>query len=87
MSDPIMRYFLSIGLVLGTILIIFAMKYFSAAYQARSRNRSEDAYRELAQKAAAFQAQSASSLSAMQIGLSEINARLATVEMILKAVE
>jgi HAMP domain-containing protein len=75
------------GVLFGTVLIIFAMKYISAAYQARSRARNDDAYRQLAEKAASIQAQSATSLSAMQTDLSEINARLAAVEKILKAVE
>jgi hypothetical protein len=86
MFEPV-RYFLSIGLVLGTILVIFAMKYISAAHQARSRALGEQAYRDLAEKAATVQTQSAASLSAMQVGLSEINVRLAAVEKILKAVE
>ncbi len=85
MSEHI--YLLSIGLVLGTILIIFGMKYFSAARQARSRVLSEDAYRELAEKAFAVQSENATSLSSMQTELSEINTRLAAVEKILKAVE
>ncbi|MGZ5933766.1 MAG: hypothetical protein ACXWLV_03555 [Rhizomicrobium sp.] len=80
-------YLLSIGLVLGTILIIFGMKYFSAARQAQSRVLSENAYRELAQKAVAVQSENATSLSSMQAELSEINTRLAAVEKILKAVE
>jgi HAMP domain-containing protein len=87
MSDPILRYYLSMGVLFGTVLIIFAMKYISAAYQARSRSRNDDAYRELAEKAAAVQTQSVSSLSTMQTALSEINARMAAVEKILKAVE
>jgi hypothetical protein len=87
MFDPVVRYYISMGVLFGTILIIFAMKYISAAYQARSRARSDDAYRELAEKAASVQTQSTTSLSAMQTELSEINARLASVEKILKAVE
>jgi hypothetical protein len=87
MYDPVLRYFITMGVLFGTILIIFAMKYISAAYQARSRARSDDAYRQLAEKAAGVQAQSATSLSAMQTELSEINVRLAAVEKILKAVE
>ena len=87
MSDPMLRYYLSMGALFGTVLIIFAMKYISAAYQARSRARSDDAYRQLAEKATSVQIQSATSLSAMQTDLSEINARLAAVEKILKAVE
>ena len=80
-------FLLAISLVLGTILLVFGMKYFSAAGQARSRAASEDAYRELAQKAVAAQSENATSLSSIQTGLSEINMRLAAVEKILKAVE
>ncbi len=80
-------YLASISLVLGTILLVFGMKYFSAASQARSRAASEDAYRELAQKAVAAQSANATSLSAIQSGLADINTRLAAVEKILKAVE
>jgi hypothetical protein len=66
-------YFLTVGLILGTILLIFGMKYFSAARQA--------------QRTADAQSQGAASLSVMQADLSEIKARLAAVEKILKAVE
>ncbi len=75
------------GLMFGTIFVIFAMKYISAAFQARSRALREDAYRDLAEKAAAVQSRSAASLAGVESGLSEINARLAAVEKILKAVE
>lgn len=80
-------YLLTWGIVFGTILLIFAMKYFSAAYQARSRALTEDAYRELAQKAVAAQSESTTSLLAVHTELSEIKARLTAVENILKAVE
>ena len=85
MSDFV--YLASISLVLGTILLVFGMKYLSAARQARSRAMSDDAYRELAQKAVAAQSENAASLSSIQSGLLEINTRLAAVEKILKAVE
>ena len=62
-----------------TVLLVFAMKYFSAARQARLRIASEDAYRQLAQKAVNAQAESASALA-------EITTRLAAVERILKEV-
>jgi hypothetical protein len=80
-------YLASISLVLGTILLVFGMKYFSGAREARSRAMSENAYRELAQKAVAAQSENAGSLSSIQSGLSELNTRLAAVEKILKAVE
>lgn len=80
-------YLASISLVLGTILLVFGMKYYSGAREARSRAASEGVYRELAQKAVAAQSENATSLSSIQTGLSDINTRLAAVEKILKAVE
>ena len=80
-------FFLAISLILGTALLIFGMKYLSAAYQARSRVKGEDAYRQLAEKAATAQSESAASLSAIQSELSRIATQLTTVEKILKEVE
>jgi hypothetical protein len=80
-------FFITVALLLGTILIIFAMKYFAAARQSQSRIANEDAYRDLAQKAVAAQSQNAAALSAMNDELSLFNTRLASVEHILKAVE
>ena len=85
MSESV--FLLTIGLFLGTILIVFGMKYFAAARQSQSRIANEDAYRDLAQKAVAAQSQNATALSAMQAELSLFNTRLAAVEKILKAVE
>jgi hypothetical protein len=73
-------YLITLGVLFGTPLLIFGMKYASSAYQARARAMNDDAYRELAQKAVAAQSESAASLS-------DIKARLASVEKILKAVE
>jgi len=81
------HFLLVMGLPLSAILIIFAMKYYSAAVQARARATGENAYRELAAKAVATQSESAVSLSAIQTELAEIAARLAAVEKVLKAVE
>jgi len=80
-------YLLTIGLFLGTILIVFAMKYFATVRQSQSRIANEDAFRDLAQKAVAAQSQNATALSAMQAEFSLFNTRLAAVEKILKAVE
>ena len=85
MSEPI--YLITVFLILGTILAVFGMKYFSFAHRARSQAASEDAYRELASKAAIAQAESATSLAALQATVAEINTRLAAVEKILKQVE
>ena len=55
-------YLITLFLLFGTPVLIFAMKYVSAAVQAWSRGRSESAYRELAEKAAAAQSESAATL-------------------------
>ncbi|HYD64445.1 hypothetical protein [Azospirillum sp.] len=86
MADRATIFLLVTILVLVTILLIFAMKYFSAARQARLRITSEDAYRDLAEKAAKAQAESAAALSSLQGSVADINARLASVEKILKDV-
>lgn len=85
MSEPL--YLISIGLIFGTILAIFAMKYFSSVRQAQARIAIENSYRELAQKAVTTQSESAESLSALRSELAEIKSRLGAVEKILKQVE
>ena len=81
------NYFLTLGLALGTALLIFGMKYFSAAFQARARIASDTAYRILAEKAVAAEADNRAALAAMQAELTKVAASLAAVEKILKQVE
>ncbi|HET6725148.1 MAG TPA: hypothetical protein VFH85_04000 [Gammaproteobacteria bacterium] len=71
----------------GTILIVFGMKYFSALFQARARIADDARYRALAEKIAAVTAEHQVVLSAMQAELSNLAANVATVERILKQVE
>jgi len=80
-------YLLTLAVMAGTPLIIFGLKYWSAAYQARAKARADEAYRTLAQQAATTQSESAAALSAIQNDVAQIAARLAAVEKILKAVE
>ena len=61
-------------------VLVFFMKYVSAVLQARVRLGQDEAYREIAAKAAAAQADTAAALV-------EIQSRLAVVERILKEVE
>jgi len=61
-------------------VLIFLMKYVSAVLQARVRLGQDEAYREIAAKAAAAQAETATALA-------QIQTRLAVVEKILKDVE
>jgi hypothetical protein len=85
MSNSI--YLITIGLFFGTILLVFAMRSLSAAFAARARLASDEAYRSLAEKAGAAQADTQASLSAIQADLARLATSLAAVEAILKQVE
>ncbi|HVP84333.1 MAG TPA: hypothetical protein VMS78_06410 [Rhizomicrobium sp.] len=80
-------FFITVGLIISTVLAVFGMKYWSAMQQARSRIEDENAYRALAEKSATAQTENANWLARMQTQLSELNARVAAVEKVLKAVE
>jgi hypothetical protein len=80
-------YLLTIGLLLGTVLLIFGMKYFSSAFQARARIASDTAYRTLTEKAVAAQSENRAALLVIQAELAKVAASLAAVEKILKQVE
>ncbi len=86
MADHVNMFLLVTVLVLATILLVFGMKYFSAAKQARSRIASDERYRDLAAKATAAQTEAAALLTSMRSELSEIKTRLASVESVLKEV-
>jgi len=80
-------YLLTICLPLATILLVFGMRYLSAVLQARARFAQDEAYRRIAEQAAAAQSETAASLSSIQAALADVRTRLASVETILKAVE
>ena len=80
-------YLLTLVLPLATILIVFGMRSLAAVQQARARLANDDAYRKLAESASAAQSQIATTLAAMETNLTEVRARMAAVESILKAVE
>lgn len=61
-------------------VIIFGMKYAAAILEAKVRLKQDDAYREIAAKAAASQAETAATLA-------QVLARLAGLEKVLKEVE
>ena len=73
-------FFTTVLLFLGTILLIFLIRYAALVFQAWARQRSDGDYRALAEQAAATQAENAASLAS-------ITTRLASVERILKDVE
>ncbi len=85
MSETI--FLLTICIPLGTILLIFGMKYFSAVQQARARMASEEVYRKIAADATAAQADTASRLATIDAALLDVKTRLASVEKILRDVE
>jgi len=80
-------YLISICLPLGTILLVFAMRSLSAVRQAQARVANDGAYRQLAEKAADAQAETATALAAIQTALADVRTRLAAVEKVLKDVE
>jgi hypothetical protein len=80
-------YLLTLVLPLGTILIVFGMRYFALVQRARARLAEDDAYRQLAESASAAQSRIANGLAAMEANLSDVRTRMAAVETILKAVE
>ena len=80
-------YLLTLCLPLATVLLVFGMRYFSAVQQAKARLANDGAYRQIAEKAATAQAETATLLTSLQSLLGDVKARLAAVEQILKAVE
>jgi len=85
MFEPL--YLITIGLPFLTILIVFAMRSYAQVQQARAKMLTEDAYRQVVERAVATQAESGAALTAIQADVAEIKTRLAAVEKILKAVE
>ena len=80
-------YLLTICLPLATVLLIFGMRYVSAAQQAKARLANDDAYRRTAEKAAAAETETAAALTAIGATLADVGTRLAAIETILKQVE
>ncbi|HMU65877.1 MAG TPA: hypothetical protein PKE57_01950 [Cellvibrionaceae bacterium] len=68
-------------------VLIFSMKYVAAILQAKFRLSQDEAYREMAAKTAAAQAEMVEGFSAMQNTLVDIQLKLASLEKILKDVE
>ncbi|MDO9222275.1 MAG: hypothetical protein Q7U20_01015 [Caulobacter sp.] len=69
-------YLTTLCLPLGTILLVFGMRYFALIQQAKARLAADDAYRQLAEKVATDQT----------AALTSIETRLAAIEKILKDV-
>lgn len=73
-------FFAGFFFVGGAAVLVFFMKYVAAIVQSRSRASQDRDYQEIAQKAAAAQAQTAAALA-------DIQARLKGIEKILTEVE
>ncbi len=80
-------YLLTIGLPLLTLLLIFGMRYWAMAQQARARFADDRAYRPIAESAVSSQAGIAVALTDIQSTLVDLRTRLTAVEHILKQVE
>ena len=80
-------YFISMGAMFGTIIIVFFIRFLQASAVAGADAAHTDAYRKLASDAVTAQAGNAATLSAIQSELGEIKTRMTSVEKILKAVE
>ena len=80
-------YFITLGAMLGTIIIVFGIRFLQASALASADAAHTEAYRKLASDAVTAQAGNAATLSAIQSELAEIKTRMAKIETILKAVE
>lgn len=67
-------------------VLVFFMKYVSAILQARVRLAQDEAYRDIATKAATAQAATAAAVSSLGSTLEDIQSRLSGLEKILKEV-
>lgn len=79
-------YLITVLAIPVTVLLVFGMKYVSAARQAHARALADAGYRELAEKTAALQAQATASLATIETQVADMAARLIAVEKILKEV-
>ncbi len=79
-------YLLTLCLPLGTVILVFAIRYRTKVQEAKARLANDDAYRRIAETAAAAQSETATSLAAIRDTLYDVKTRLAAVEIILKAV-
>ena len=80
-------YLLSIGLVFGTILLVFGIRAYSAIQQAKVRDASDAAYRQIAEKAVASASENTTALASIQAALTDVRTRLTAIEKVLKEVE
>ncbi len=80
-------YYITLAAMFGTALAVFAMKYISAAIQARARVKGEAEYRELIEKNMSVHYANSASLAVIEAELAKVLHRLGALEKILKEVE
>ena len=80
-------YILTNCLWLGTILAVFAIRYYALVQRAKARREDDDAYKRIAERAVATQSETVSAMAAIQACITDVSARLTTVEKVLKDVE
>ena len=85
MSETV--YLISICLPILAVVVVFGMRYRAQVLQAQARLANDEAYRALANQAAASQAATAAALASMGAALAELRAGVAGVEKILKQVD
>ncbi len=85
MSESV--YLLTLFSVLGTVLLVFALRYITLARQTRSRSASAEAYRELASQSTRALTDASERLGIVQSELALLGTRFAAIEQILKEVE
>ena len=72
-------YLTTLSLPLGTILLVFGMRYYAKIQQAKARLAGDEAFRQIAERAVADYAAVATALASIEI-------RLAAIEKVLKDV-
>src|ERR1700744_6580256 len=79
-------YFISMGAMFGTIILVFGIRFLQASAVAGADAAHTDAYRKLAADAVTAKAGNAATLSAVQSELTELKTRLRKAKKILKVV-
>jgi hypothetical protein len=80
-------YLLTLCLPLGTVLLVFGMRYYASIQQAKAHLAADEAYRVVAEKAAVAESATATALTSIEAALADIRTRMVAVEKILKDVE
>lgn len=86
MTDRGFMFLVVLCLVLGTLLLIFAMKYWVEARQNRAGANEREAHRQLAERAVKAEEETAETLASLRDKISAIEIRLGEIEKLLKEV-